>query len=264
MTIHFPGKVALITGSSKGIGRGIAEALAAQGIAVVVTSRSAERADATAAEITAQGGQALGLPFNLEHEEDLDALIQQTIASYGRLDILVNNALASAAAKPLEALPRAEMHLAFSANINNTFLLTNLAYPYLKHSEGSVINVASVIVNRYLLGMSIYAMVKGAMLQMTKALAADWAKDGIRINAINPGFIRTEALSELGMPEDLIEKNYDYYKSYHALGKIGQPDDIGKLAAYLASDAANLITGAVFDVDGGFSIRGLPFLHQQT
>lgn len=251
-------KVALITGGSKGIGRGIADALAAQSVAVVVTSRDAQYARQVAGEIEAQGGRALGLPFTLENEEDLEPLIQRTVEAFGRLDVLVNNALTLHAAMPLEALSRQQIHTAFTANINHTFLLASLAYPHLQHSRGNIVNIASVVVHRHLLGLPIYGIVKGALVQMTKVLAAEWAGDGIRVNAINPGVTRTELLANLDQPQEFIEKSYDYYKNYHALGKVCQPADVAGVAAYLASDAANLITGAVIDVDGGYSIRGLP------
>lgn len=251
-------KTALITGGGKGIGRGIADALAAQGYAVVVTSRDEQYARRVAGEIEAQGGKALGLPFSLENEADLESLIQGTIEAFGRLDVLVNNALTSYAATPPALLTRQQIHSAFTANINHVFLLSNLAYPHLRQSRGNIINIASVIVHRHLLGLPIYAIAKGALIQMTKVLAAEWASDGIRVNAINPGFTRTEMLANLDKPQEFIEKSYDFFKNYHALEEIGQPADIASIAAYLASDAAHLITGAVIDVDGGYSIRGLP------
>lgn len=251
-------KTALVTGGSKGIGRGIADVLATQGYAVVITSRDEQYARRVAGEIEAQGGRALGLPFSLENEADLETLIQGTIKAFGRLDVLVNNALAPHATTPPALLTRQQIHSAFTANINHTFLLSTLAYPHLQQSRGNIINIASVVVHRHLLGVPIYAVVKGALVQMTKALAAEWANDGIRVNAINPGFIRTEAFTKLGKSQDFIDKSYDFYKNYHALGKVGDPADVAGIAAYLASDAAHLITGAVIDVDGGYSIRGLP------
>ncbi len=207
------------------------------------------------------GAQALGLQFNIEKAVDLKSLIKDTIDAFGRLDILVNNALSQSCVLPLDTLSDEQIEFAFTSNITNTFLLTHLAYPYLRKSRGNIINIGSVIVNRHLLGLPVYSIIKGAILQMTKALAAEWAADGIRVNAINPGFIRTSAFSNLGMPEDLedlIEKSYDFYKNYHPLGRIGKPEEIGKIAAYLVSDNSDLITGAVVDIDGGYSIQGSP------
>ena len=251
-------KIAIVTGSTNGIGKSIAQELAVHGNTVVITSSSIERSRNVADEINTRGAQALGLQFNIEKAVDLKSLIKDTIDAFGRLDILVNNALSQSCVLPLDTLSDEQIEFAFTSNITNTFLLTHLAYPYLRKSRGNIINIGSVIVNRHLLGLPVYSIIKGAILQMTKALAAEWAADGIRVNAINPGFIRTSAFSNLGMPEDLIEKSYDFYKNYHPLGRIGKPKEIGKIAAYLVSDNADLITGAVVDIDGGYSIQGSP------
>lgn len=216
-------QVAIVTASSKGIGRAIAEVLAEQGYAVVVTSRDEQYARQVAGEIEARGGRALGLAFSLENEADLEPLVERTVDAFGRLDVLVNNALAPHATTPPDKLSRQQIHSAFTANINHTFLLSTLAYPHLQRSRGSIVNIASVVVNRHLLGLPIYGVVKGAIVQMTKVLAAEWARDGIRVNAINPGFIRTEAFVKLGRDQAFIDRSYDYYKNYHALEKVGYP-----------------------------------------
>lgn len=250
-------KVAVITGSSKGIGRAIAEQLALQGKIVIVTSRNKEQAQATAETIKKNGGEALGIKFNLEESYDFDSLISETISTFGRLDILVNNAVSKNSLVPLLESSADQIELACTTNISNTILLSKLSHPYLKKSKGSIINITSIITNRHLLGLSLYSIIKGAILQMTKALAAEWAHDGIRVNAISPGFIRTNAFEDMGMAKDEIERSYDFYKQYHPLGRIGEPIDVGKVAAYLSSDDADLITGAVIEIDGGYAIQGL-------
>lgn len=257
-------KIAVVTGSTKGIGRSIALELAAQGITVVATSRDLKRARVVANEISAMGGYALGLKFNIEEADDLNSLINATADAFGRLDVLVNNAVSHNCVLPLPSLSREQIEFAFTSNITNTFLLTQVAYPLLKASRGSVINIGSAVVNRHLLGLPLYAIIKGATAQMTKVLAAEWAADGVRVNAINPGFIRTDAFSELGMPRDLIEKSYAFYRNYHPVGKIGEPVAVGKVAAYLASAAADFITGSIIEVDGGYSIKGLPTYQGNT
>jgi 3-oxoacyl-[acyl-carrier protein] reductase len=264
MSLDSNTRVAIVTGSTKGIGRSIAGELAARGIAVVITGRELANAQRVAGNIVANGGLALGLRFDLGNQEDVDTLIRNVIGAYGRLDILVNNALCRFSHSPFEVLDKEQMLFAFSSNIGNTALLTQSAYPYLKESRGNIINIGSVVTNKHLLGLPLYGIIKGAIVQMTKVLAAEWGRDGIRVNAINPGFIRTEAFADHGISDDLIEKSYDYYKGYQPLGIVGEPADIGKVAAYLASDEAGFITGAVIDIDGGFSIRGLPLYQDRA
>lgn len=251
-------KIAVITGGTKGIGNGIARQLAENGATVVITSRKLEKAEQAAEEFKTLGYQACGLQFDLGAGGDIESLIQNVIRIFDRLDILVNNAITRDGALPLDMLSNEQIESALTANIAHTFLLCRQAYPYLKKTSGNIINISSAVVNRHLLGLPLYGIIKGAIVQMTKVLAAEWAADGIRVNAINPGFIRTNAFSELGMPPDVIDKSYEFYSHYHPLGKIGKPSEIGKLAAYLVSDDAKLMTGSVIEADGGCSVQGLP------
>ncbi|MEX1033475.1 MAG: SDR family NAD(P)-dependent oxidoreductase [Cellvibrionaceae bacterium] len=250
-------KVAIITGASKGIGQGVAMQLALQGLAVAVTSRNKQHAEHIAEEIKKAGGEALGLEFNLEHETTLSKLIDDTVAHYGRLDILVNNAMSTSCVPPLDNLSPEQISFAINANLTNTLLLTQLARPHLKKTEGNVLNIGSVVVNRHILGMPLYAIIKGAIVQMTKALAAEWASDNIRVNCINPGFIRSSSLDELKLPPEALAAIERHCVQFHPLGnRIGEPKDVGDLATYLTSDAANLMTGTVINLDAGLSIQG--------
>ncbi len=258
MTEEHGNKVAVVTGSTKGIGRSIARELATSGFSVVVTSRQAADAKEAAEDIKALGGEALGVEFNLEQRGGARDLVTSTIDYFGRLDVLVNNALSISGALPADVLSDEQIEEAFTSNITHTFLLARAAHPYLREKGGCVINIGSAVANRQLLGLPVYGIIKGAIVQMTKALSAEWAPGGVRVNAINPGFIRTNAFAAMGMPEDVVENSYAFYETYHPLGRIGEPSDVGKLAAYLASEAGGLITGAVIDVDGGYSTRGLP------
>lgn len=251
-------KVAIITGSTKGIGRGIAQELAKNNITVVITSRDPNAAIDVAESIKAGGGDAIGLPFNLEDSNSFAPLIEATVEKCGRLDILINNACSQSCLVPLAEATQQQIEFTMTANVSNTLYLSKLAHPHLKHSRGSIVNVSSVVVNRSLLGLPFYAIVKGAVVQMTKVLAAEWASDNVRVNAINPGFVRTSAFSDMGMPPDLVDKNYEFYQQYHALDKIGTPEDIGKYVAYLTSDDASFVTGSVLDIDGGYSVRAQP------
>ena len=256
-------KVAIITGSTKGIGRSIAEELAKNDVITVITSRNKLDAEQAAEEINALGGQAVGFEFNIATSTDLPQLIHDTIDTYGRLDTLVNNALSQKCCAPVDSLSDQQIAATFNSNITHTFLLSKMAYPHLKKTRGNIINISSIVVSRHLLGLPLYAIIKGAISQMTKVLAAEWAIDGIRVNALAPGFIRTNAFSDIGMPEEVIDKSYEYYKNYIPLKQIGKPSDVGKLAAFLASDAARLLTGDIIDIDGGLAIQGLQ-LYQQN
>ncbi len=251
-------KTVIVTGSSKGIGLGIAAELARQGMAVVVTSRKQADADEAAAKIIEAGGVCAAIQFDLEKADDIQPLIQGCLEIFGRLDVLVNNALSQKSVLPLPACDYSMIEAAFTANITNTLALTQAAHPHLKQTGGVVINIGSIIINRHLLGLPLYAIIKGAIAQMTKALAAEWAADSVRVNCINPGFIRTSAFSDLGMTAEQIEQAYDFYKRYIPQHRIGSPEAVAKLVAYLVSEEANLITGASFDIDGGYSVQGVP------
>lgn len=250
-------KTAIITGSSKGIGHAIAVALAAAGVQVMVTSRDQAVAEDVAATLRAQGGSAIGVAFDIEQRQHMQPLIDATLKNFGSLDILVNNALGFSIFAPLMETPDDAICAAMTHNLTHTLLLSRLAYPYLKARQGQIINIASAAANRALLGIPLYAILKGALNQATRVLAAEWAQDQIRVNGINPSFIRTEAFAALGMPEEMINKSYEFYRRYQPMGKIGQPQDVAQLVAFLCSNQANFISGANLDIDGAFSCQGL-------
>ncbi len=252
-------KTAIVTGSTKGIGNGIAKELAATGFDVVVTSRKEGQAKEAAEKINAAGiaGKAIGVCFDLEKQGSAKSLLEQSLDEFGRLDVLVNNALSNSCVFPLHELSDEQISFALTANITNTLLLSRLAYGELAKTQGNVINIGSVVVNRQIIGMPLYTIVKGALEQMTKALASEWAGDHVRVNGINPGFVRSSALADFGMPEDFVEKTYEYHRRHHPLGRVGEPEDIGRLAAFIASDAAGFMTGSIINCDAGYSIQGI-------
>jgi len=258
-------KTAIVTGSTKGIGNGIANKLAAKGFNVVITSRKEEQASKVAEEINAKGavGKAIGAYFDLEKPESAQTLLEQSLNKFGRLDVLVNNALSNTCVFPLHELSDEQVSFALTSNITNILLLSRLAYSELVKTQGNIINISSVVVNRQIIGMPLYTIAKGALEQMTKVLASEWAKDHIRVNAINPGFVRSSALADFGVPEDVIEKSYEYHKQHHPLGRVGVPEDIGKLAAFVASDDAEFMTGSIINCDAGYSIQGVQ-LYQEN
>jgi len=258
-------KTAIVTGSTKGIGNGIACELAAKGFNVVITSRDRDHASMVAGEINTSGmaGKAVGAYFDLEKQESAQLLLEQSLKEFGRLDVLVNNALSNSCVFPLHKLSDEQISFALTSNITNILLLCRLAFPELVKTQGNIINISSVVVNRHIIGMPLYTIAKGALEQMTKVLASKWAEDQVRVNAINPGFVKTSALADFGVPKDIIEKSREYHKQYHPLGRLGEPEDIGKLAAFLASDDASFITGSIVDCDAGYSVQGVQ-LYQEN
>ena len=260
------GKIAIITGSAGGIGHGIATRLADQGAHVVLTSRSVERGRIVAQEIEETGGAASCRRFVLEDVTSGEELIDSVVAEHGRLDILINNAVShpTLPPMPLEAMTHAQLQEGISTNLTNVLTLTSRAFPHLEKVRGCVLNIGSVAVNRNMLGIPLYTILKGALTQMTKVLAAEWAAAGVRVNQINPGAVQSEALRNIGIPDEYVAPLLAHYQQYHPLGRLGTPDDIGSLAGFMVSDDAAWMTGAVVDMDGGYSVQGVPVPQAET
>ena len=248
--------VALVTGSSKGIGKAIAQEMVLNGMRVVVTSRDLQLAQKVAKNIDPTGDSAIGMAFDICDVSALGKVISQTLEHFGQLDILVNNAVSQDCLIPSADFEPSRIIKTITDNISHNYLLCLEAYPYLKKSKGNVLNIGSVVTNRYLLGLPLYGLIKGSMIELTKVLAAEWAKDDIRVNAINPGFTRTSAFSDLGMDEDTVNACYDFYAKYQPLSGVGDPVSIANAAVFLTTSSASLVTGTVLDVDGGYSIKG--------
>jgi len=251
-------KVAIVTGSSSGIGKGIAEGLALAGTLVVVTSRSLATAEQVAQELTSRGGRAIALQFLLEDADSGERLVRGTLDRCGRLDILVNNAIShrTLPGGPVQALSYEQLVAGITANLTNVLHLTALAYPHLRATNGTVLNIGSSVVNRHMQGILLYAVVKSGLTQLTRALAAEWACDGIRVNQINPGVVRTNAAKDIGIPEEYVPTLMHHYRQFHPLGRIGEVVDVAALAACILSPAAEWMTGSVIDIDGGYSVQG--------
>lgn len=216
------GKVAVVTGSSKGIGKSIALHLSSLGASVVVTSRNVDAAGKVVDEIQRQGGTAAACCFELEKTESGKDLIHAVVSRFKRMDILVNNAVSRPtppSSELMEGLNHEKIDEYITTNITNPLALTMGAYPHLKKTGGSVLNIGSAIVNRHIKGTLLYAVVKGALTQMTRALAAEWAKDGIRINQINPGFVLTDAFVSQ-VPEAYARQIVEAFEGCHPVGRV--------------------------------------------
>jgi len=252
-------KTAIVTGSSGGIGKAIAVLFARLGAQVVVTSRAIGRAEEVCEEIRQHGGRATACAFDIDDPATISSVLATATAS-GGMDILVNNALSRPAIAPhsLQDMEYSQLQAGVTANLTNVLALTMAAHPYLKKARGTVLNIGSAVVNRHTIGIPLYAILKGAVGQATRVLAAEWAGDGIRVNQLNPGFVRTDTFSAR-QTEENIRMLTEQFTKLHPLGRVGEVEDVAALAAFLVSDQAAWITGATVDVDGGFSVQGALF-----
>lgn len=241
------GRVAIITGASKGIGASIAQTFASNGAKVVVSSRKQAAVDEVVAEIEAAGGEALAVAAHVGDTQALENLVKLAIEHYGRIDILVNNAATNPVFGPLEDSVDA-MDKIMQINVKAPLELAKFALPYLKaQSNSAIINISSVEAFIATEGLGCYSVSKAALNMLTKSMAKEWGKYGIRANAICPGLIKTKFSEALWSNEAMLK----YYLKQTPLGRIGEPQEIANLALFLASDASTYSTGAMFMADGG-------------
>ncbi|MDC3215114.1 glucose 1-dehydrogenase [Flavobacteriaceae bacterium] len=245
------GKVALITGSSKGIGLALAEVLAEYGAKVVVSSRSQDSVDEVAKNLRAKGHTVMAQACHVGDSEQRKILVNKTIETYGGIDILINNAAINPVFKGLESMSEEIYDKMMNVNLKAAFDLSNLCFPYLKDSKGSsIINIASVEGLKPSFGLGLYGVTKAALIMLTQVQAKEWGKYGIRSNAICPGLIQTKFSSVLWQNETIMKQ---VVKELPA-GRMAQPQELTGLAVYLASDAGSYSTGGIYTVDGGHMI----------
>jgi 3-oxoacyl-[acyl-carrier protein] reductase len=247
------GKVAVVTGASKGIGAAIAKALAGEGASVVVNySSSREGADKVVAEIASSGGKAIAVQANVAKKADIERLFAETKKAFGGLDILVNNAGMYEFA-PLGQITEEHFHKHFDLNVLGLILATQEALKYFNPAGGSIINISSVASTGSLPGGSVYSASKAAVDSVTRVLAKELGGRKIRINAVNPGMIETEGLHSSGIATSDFRKETE---KQIPLGRIGQPSDIAPAVVFLASSDTSWITGETLFITGG--IRANP------
>ena len=245
------GKVAVVTGASKGIGLSIAQALAEYGASVIVSSRNQESVDAAAAEISKAGFKAKGIACHVGKEDDLKNLVKQTEDHYGSIDILVNNAATNPVYGPIDEAQGELFDKIMEINVKSAFLLSNLVFPFMKKNKwGSIINISSVEGLKPGLGLGIYSTSKSALIMLTQNQAKEWGKYGIRSNVICPGLIKTKFSQALWNNDQLM----GFIHQQLPLGRIATPDEMAGLALFLASDASSYCTGGVYVADGGFML----------
>ena len=242
------GRVAVVTGASKGIGAGIAKGLGAAGASVVVNyASSKEGADRVVAEINSNGGKAIAVQGDVANAADVERLFKETKKAFGKLDVLVNNA-GIYQFTPLEDVTEAEFHREFNTNVLGLILATREAVKYFGPEGGSVINVGSVASSLTPPNSVVYTATKGAVDATTRVLAKELGPKNIRVNSINPGGVETEGTHTAGIVGSDFQKQM---VAQTPLGRFGQPDDIAPVAVFLASPASGWLTGEVLRASGG-------------
>lgn len=249
MSDKLKGKVAVVTGASKGIGTAIAKHLADAGAAVVVNYASSKAgADRVVAEITGKGGKAVAIQADMAKPADIHRLFAETKKAFGRLDVLVNNAGVYEFG-PIEEITPEHFHKQFDINVLGLLLATKEAVKLIGPEGGSIINISSVVSTAAPPTTAVYSATKGAVDTITRALAKELGPRKIRVNSINPGMVETEGVQAAGLSSGDFRKQYE---AQAPLGRIGQPQDIAPAALFLASNDSSWITGEMLYVGGGY------------
>jgi len=242
------GKVAVVTGASKGIGAGIAKELAAEGAAVVVNYASSKTdADKVVDEITKRGGKAVAVQGNVAKKAEVERLFAVAKKAFGKIDVLVNNA-GVYDWSPIEEITEEQFHKQFDVNVLGLLLATQEAVKQFDTTGGNIINVSSTVTSLTPAGSSVYTATKGAVDAITRTLAKELAPRKIRVNAINPGLVETEGVRSAGFDQGDLRQSIE---AQTPLGRIGQPDDIAPAAVFFASSDSAWVTGETLRVAGG-------------
>lgn len=249
MSKKLTGKVAVVTGASKGIGASIAEHLAEEGASVVVNySTSKEGADRVVKAIERKGGKALAVQANMSNQKDIDRLFSETKKAFGKIDILVNNAGIYEFA-PIEEITAEHFHKHFDLNVLGLLLACQAALKHFNPAGGSIINISSLASKSRAPYATVYSATKAAVDSITQSLGGELGARKIRVNAINPGVVETEGTHSAGIMKSELR---EHVEERTPLGRIGQPKDIAAAAVFLASDDADWITGETLVITGGF------------
>ena len=245
------GHVAVVTGSSKGIGRAAAEIMASLGAKVVVSSRKGDVCEAVAAGIRKAGGEAITIPCNIARRDEIAGLVKGAIEAWGKIDTLVCNAAVNPYFGPLAGISDDAFDKIMSSNIKSNLWLCNLALPHMvEQGGGSVVIVSSIGGLRGSAQLGAYGISKAADMQLTRSLAVEWSPKGVRINCVAPGLVKTDFARALWEDQERLKRTV----STAPLRRIGEPNEIGSVIAFLASKASSFMTGTVVIADGGVTI----------
>ncbi len=244
-------KVAVVTGSSKGIGKAIAEAMAEAGAKVVISSRKAGPCEAVADAINEGGGEAMARACNISEKAQLRALVDATLKRWGRIDALVCNAAVNPYFGPLAEITDEAYDKTMNANVRSNLWLCNMVIPRMaERGGGAVIIVSSIAAFKGHGNLGVYALSKAADNQLARSLAVEWGRANVRVNCIAPGLVRTDMARALWEDPDNLARALEAYP----LGRIGEPEDIAGAAVFLASRAGDFVTGQTLVIDGGTTI----------
>ena len=245
---NLDGKVAIITGASKGIGEAMARGLAEHGASVVISSRKQDAVDEVAASYRKEGLDAIGIACHVADSAQCQNLINQTMAYYGRIDILINNAGTNPYFGAIQDMPQNVYQKTMDINLNAPMVLSNLCYPHMKAVEGgSIIHISSIEGLHATAKFAAYNVSKAGLVMLAQNQAAEWGKDNIRVNVICPGLVKTK-LSQMLWQD---ESNLKAFQQNIPLQRMAQPDEMAGLAVFLACNASSYMTGAVLVNDGG-------------
>lgn len=248
MNILLNEKVAVVTGATSGIGKATALLLAESGARVVAVGRNNDALSHLEKEIKADGGEVLSI--NADVTIDAERIVNETLKRYGGLDVLVN-AAGHLANGTIENTTIEAWDQMLDVNLRSVFILMQCAVPHLETTRGNIVNVSSVTGLRSFPGVLAYCVSKAGLDQLTRCAALELAPKGIRVNAVNPGVVRTEIHKRAGMDDDSYNAFLERSKTTHPLGRVGEPREIAELILFLASDHATWITGATYSIDGG-------------
>ena len=245
------GKVAIVTGGNAGIGEAVGKRFAEEGAAVVITGRRQAELDRVMSGIRHNKGKGLTVAGSVTDEPHVQDVVQRTLDSFGRIDILVNNAGIGDFGKRIHETDDATWATVMDVNLTGVFRMTRAVVPQmLKQARGAIVNISSVASLVGIPGAPAYATSKGGLDAFTRALAIDYAKDGIRCNVVNPGLIDTPMAAPLMANPDMLQPILNHY----AIRRPGTPEEVANMVLYLASDEAGWVTGATFTIDGGMTV----------
>jgi len=247
--LRLSGKIAIVTGASRGIGFAIAKILSENGATVMITAKDQERLEKSTLKIP----NSIGIAADIRNTNDVKNVVNKTVEKFGKLDILVNNAGIFPKIKQLHEIDEDEWNEVLNVNLTGQFRFTKEAIPHLKKTGGSIINISSDAgLKAYEeFNADAYSASKAALIMLTKCWALEYAKDKIRVNCICPGTVNTD----MSKPFLKTQKDKEFMDSEHPIGRIGQPEEVAKAVMYFVSDDASWITGATLAVDGGASIK---------
>jgi len=239
-------KTAIVTGAARGIGFAAARRLAQDGLAVAVADLDADRADAAAATLRGEGYEALGVRADVADRASVEAMVTAVLAAWGRVDVLVNNAGIAGKAGPLAEQTEADWDLMMAVDLKSVYLCCRAVLPgMLERGSGSIVNVASIAGKDGNPNMVPYSTAKAGVIGLTKSLGKEVATQGVRVNAVAPAVIGTEILLQL------TQAQIDYMTSKIPMGRLGTPEEVAEVIAFLASDRSSFVTAQCYDVSGG-------------